>query len=407
MSNNSRTINIEVSPNKDSLTIEKSSLCGLCFEASNPRCDCAATLTAKSSADGRVIEHKLPFEVMGAPLNCLQYGRRLSFAKDTVLSVKLSKICQHHSSHNTEIFGQWRIVTQSWMDVSLDQNGDLSNHAKRLICSECRKTFATVDQMERHVKSNHKVIDMNSIWNKPLRILYEDEALAVIDKPQGIAVMGGEGLTLQRSDLLLQLGNSKAFKPVPVHRLDAMTGGLLLVAKSKTSESKLKTMFQDRNCKKRYRALVFGRLEEKGDSTIRLPISGKPTETRYQVVSHTRSADPLAAGWVTTVDLYPLTGRTHQLRKHLKHVGHSIWGDRRYGRYPKTTEKRDNDPDKLLSVSIEENPHARLCLYAMEITFPHPVTGKEMTVSIHEPTWLTCLVAREEKLSLDSEKNGR
>ena len=140
--------------------------------------------------------------------------------------------------------------------------------------------------------------------------------------------------------------NDALSKPRPVHRLDSATGGLLVVAKTHSSEVALKKCFSDKTIRKRYRAIVFGRLEGTAapasaslkslppssselsnhlKGTIDSPISGKESLTHYTVVSYTRCPLAKAHGWITTVDLEPVTGRQHQLRRHLKLVGHPIW----------------------------------------------------------------------------------
>ena len=141
------------------------------------------------------------------------------------------------------------------------------------------------------------------------------------------------------------------------------------MAKTKQAETSLRVCLQERRCQKRYRAIVFGKLEggagqpslkresgEKikedafltsssdrgvwrgeGKGEVESPINGKPSLTRYEVIRRTRCDDPRAGGgWITTVDLYPVTGRKHQLRRHMKMLGHPIWGDRRYAPYVKS-----------------------------------------------------------------------
>jgi RluA family pseudouridine synthase len=268
------------------------------------------------------------------------------------------------------------------------------------MCATCYRLFASPRSIQQHIESTHKISDPLSIWNRPLKVLYEDKHLAVVDKPQGMAVMG-DSPSLCKSDLLLALagyGNDALNKPVPAHRLDAPTGGLLVVAKTKACESKLKCSFADRSCRKRYVALSLGRIEPP-QGTIDVPIGGKPAVTHYRVLHCTRSADEMANGWVTTVELHPVTGRKHQLRRHLKHLGHPIWGDRRHAPYRKTSgESAMNQLDLIHSTSVEQNSHIRLCLWAVEISFPHPETGVELNVALDgQPEWLTSLLEYQER----------
>jgi 23S rRNA-/tRNA-specific pseudouridylate synthase len=194
-------------------------------------------------------------------------------------------------------------------------------------------------------------------------------------------------------------------KPRAVHRLDSPTGGLLVIAKTRPAESSLRACFANRTCHKRYRAIVFGKLEMPHNGQKEMIIDhamdgGKSAVTRVQVVQYSHSNDAYASdGWLTTVDLFPITGRTHQLRKHMKYVGHPIWGDRRYGPYRKQDETTDDaaftmeeneseiDVDHLEATTVLENPHCKLCLWALEISFPHPLSGESTTVSIDEPEW--------------------
>eukprot|EP00977_Amphora_coffeiformis_P029576 scaffold41649_cov160-Amphora_coffeaeformis.AAC.2 len=303
---------------------------------------------------------------------------------------------------------------------------------KSWMCTICRRGFLSAFRVAQHQEVAHYDVvhqtsssSSSSIWTTPLETVYNDDYLAVVIKPQGMAVMGDfEGKTLQRSSLLMALmppGNLKIQgkpkfawpqknesinndspvkgekneeseqqldyylgKPRPVHRLDAPTGGLLVVAKTKRSEPALKLSFQKRECHKTYRALVYGKLEhDEGECSQAL--SGKPSLTRYRVLRRSRSISS-TDGWVTTVELYPHTGRMHQLRKHMQMLGHPMWGDKRYG-------PKQKDADEWQS---------RLCLWAVAIRLPHPVffpiNGKEINCRMPDPEWLDKVVKHEEEI---------
>ncbi len=315
---------------------------------------------------------------------------------------------------------------------------------KPLLCTICYKKFPTAIAIYKHAIIAHietmaqqgsqelnKLIGP-SILRKPLHAAFEDKHLVVVVKHQGITVQGDKW-TLAKSDLLMPFRLTKSHniqdalsKPRPVHRLDSPTGGLLVVAKTHSSEVALKNCFAERLCSKRYRAIVFGRLEANdkvvslpnqkfhienslGTGTIDSPISGKESITHYSIICYTRCEHDKANGWITTVDLYPVTGRQHQLRRHLKLVEHPIWGDSRYGPYEKSDASTcengcslDNtndvvDDDDNNNATIEGDPHSKLCLWALEMIFPHPVHSQDVHVKIEEPNWYRELRIFEEK----------
>ena len=419
------SITISVSDNvleAESLTVKTSGWYGFCFE--QPFC-CPDTSSERKTVlevghgETSICLTTLPLRHQNRRLTSLQYGQLMYLPIDSTVRVRITNSSGQCNNHTI----QWRLILQSWTTLPKESNGKLFDQPKCIICAACRKTFASVARVETHIQAVHRNIDTTSIWHTPLNVLYQDDDLAVIDKPQGISVMGDDGMTLQKSDLLLSLANGTC-KPIPVHRLDAMTGGLLVIAKTKIMESKLRTSFMNRTCHKQYRALVFGRIKEE-HGIILEPMGGRTAETRYQVVAYTRSSDLMASHeWITTVDLYPVTGRKHQLRKHMKHIGHAIWGDKRYGQYPKiqkgTTTNTTPGPvcieeqphqqqdkvDVLLATKIEEDPHARLCLWAMAITLPHPQTGEEFTVTMSEPDWLQAIIQFQEHQWLQKANNN-
>jgi RluA family pseudouridine synthase len=215
-------------------------------------------------------------------------------------------------------------------------------------------------------------IELLETKNKPpkafdmeLEVVFEDESLAIIHKPAGISVSGNKYRTIQNA-LISNLQNSKepdALKwPRPVHRLDYGTSGLLLVAKTALALAQLGRQFEERQIKKTYRALVVGELDEEGEVNER--IDEKEAITRYKVIGR---APSLYTDWVSLVEVYPETGRTHQIRIHMSHIGHPVLGDGKYGKEMKLLKGKG------------------LFLAAVGLTFKHPVTNVSLSFSIDMP----------------------
>lgn len=162
----------------------------------------------------------------------------------------------------------------------------------------------------------------------PLTVLFEDEHLAVIHKPAGILVSGNSFKTIahalvqniERSNLL------DATKPQPVHRLDYATTGILLVGKTSSSIRALNKMFEDGKVKKTYYAITIGEIDGQGEITTK--IDDKKSRSNYNV---SESVSSKRFGSLNLVKLKPLTGRRHQLRKHMATIGNPILGDAEYG----------------------------------------------------------------------------
>ena len=211
----------------------------------------------------------------------------------------------------------------------------------------------------------------------PLDFLYQDEHLAVVVKPCGMVVhpaAGNEDGTLVNALLhhLDSLGGiGGELRPGIVHRLDKDTSGLLLVAKNDAAQLALSQQLQDRQMEKHYRALVDGVFREDA-GRVNEPIArSKKDRKKMAVDSQGREAitdwQVLARGrGVSLVDVHILTGRTHQIRVHMKHLGHPVCGDPIYG-------------------SSRGAKVPRLMLHAYSLAFTHPVTGERMTFSAPLP----------------------
>ena len=201
-------------------------------------------------------------------------------------------------------------------------------------------------------------------------VLYEDEDVLALNKPAGLAVQGGTK-THQHIDRLLSAWGEGMSRPRLVHRLDRDTSGVLILGKSPSAAAKLSGAFAKRRAEKTYWALVAGTpkpiegvieipLVKRGlnDKEIVMPADpkdprGDPAETEYVTVSR-------AGHRVAWMALRPHTGRTHQLRAHMKAIGHPILGDPKYG---------DDDSGRL-------SDGLKLQLHARRIELPHPSAGR-------------------------------
>ncbi|MCQ0111645.1 23S rRNA pseudouridine1911/1915/1917 synthase [Zhouia amylolytica] len=160
-----------------------------------------------------------------------------------------------------------------------------------------------------------------------LKVLFEDEYLALVHKPAGILVSGNSFYTIANalSQNLKLSTQSDATKPQPVHRLDYATTGVLLVGKTSKAIRALNKLFEDKAIQKTYYAIAIGEMDKEG--VLNEPIDGKKASSVYKVV---QTADSPRFNKLNLVQLEPQTGRRHQLRKHLFGIGHPILGDKEY-----------------------------------------------------------------------------
>jgi len=224
------------------------------------------------------------------------------------------------------------------------------------------------------------LVDLENKPPKPLHIkleiIFEDEHLAIINKPAGIEISGNKYYTIQNA-LLTNIALSKepdALKWArPVHRLDMPTSGLLLVAKTAEALMNLGQQFEKRKVQKKYMSIVAGKLSGSGE--INTSISNQKAQTQYNVISNCHS---LKTQWLSLVELIPHTGRTHQLRIHMANHGYPIVGDRLYGNGPLLKGKG-------------------LFLASVTISFTHPQSNKPLEFSISQPNKFDSLLEREER----------
>lgn len=210
------------------------------------------------------------------------------------------------------------------------------------------------------------------------RIIFEDENFLVVEKPPNLVVNRAKtvkGKTLQdwiRENFQFPISNCQSIRNGIVHRLDKETSGLLLVAKTEKAFENLQRQFKERQVVKKYLALVHGEVSPK-KGRIEVPLSrdrkkfgvflgGRPAKTRYRAISNFDF--PVSNEKFTLLELMPETGRTHQIRVHLKFIGHPVVADATYA--GRKTSRRDR-------VWCP-----RQFLHASHLSFVHPETRKRV-----------------------------
>ncbi len=257
-----------------------------------------------------------------------------------------------------------------------------------------------------------------------LSVVYEDDCLIVIDKPAGLVVHPAAGhetgtlvnaLLAHCGDSLSGIGGVK--RPGIVHRLDKDTSGLLVVAKSDAAHKSLCEQFaahgRDGRMQRRYFALVWGQLSAP-TGTIDAPLARSSlNRTKMAVVNRQEGLDPEretareaithynvvqvfhsevqggrgGAPLVSLIELELETGRTHQIRVHLAHIGHPVLGDQTYGAGFRASERR------LTEIAMSAlRKLGRQALHAAELGFDHPVTGQSMNFTSELPADMTELI---------------
>ena len=221
------------------------------------------------------------------------------------------------------------------------------------------------------------------------RIVHEDARLIVLDKPAGLAVHGGSGVSLGAIEALRAL-RPELKQLELVHRLDRATSGCLLIAKRRSALRTLHALLREGRVEKRYLALVRGRWPQAvtnvdvplttrrgtGEARVEVDPGGKPAHTSFHMLEALR-------GGASLVEVATATGRTHQIRVHAAHVGHPLAGDERYG-------------DSAFNHQLEELGLKRMFLHAHAIAFTWPDGDEEFAVSVPLPEELKQVLNRLE-----------
>lgn len=262
------------------------------------------------------------------------------------------------------------------------RSGEVRLNGKRVAASDRIRAGDALRIPPIRVARKQEEIAAGAEIKADLPIVYEDEAMLVVDKPAGIAVHGGSGVSFGVIEALRRQRPQARFLEL-AHRLDRETSGLLLIGKKRSALTVLHDMFreggQGRGADKRYLLLVRGRwmdpmrnvrlplhkyLLESGERRVRVAPDGKPSHTIFRLVARWERFSLLEAEL--------RTGRTHQIRVHCAHLGFPIAGDEKYG-------------DFALNRTLPKEGLKRMFLHAWKMKLPHPASGEAMELQAPLP----------------------
>ena len=326
------------------------------------------------------------------------------------------EILEETSGEKEELFEHFRFVVDPGTEiVRLDRYlTNLMAHTSRNRIQQAAKADCILVN-DKPVKSNYRVHprDVISILlprpvhvfeliaeDIPLDIVYEDEDVILINKPAGMVVhpaVGNFTGTLVNALLWHFQGQRNAageeVKPLLVHRIDKNTSGIMIVAKSEIAQMKLAANFFEHTIDRRYQALVWGDFPD-DEGTIVGNVGRNPqnrmvmtvfpegSEQGKHAVTHYRVIERF--GYVTLIECRLETGRTHQIRVHMKHIGHPLFNDESYGGNEILKGTTFTKYKQFVNNCFKVLP--RQALHAKSLGFVHPVTGKYMLFDSDLPT---------------------
>jgi tRNA pseudouridine65 synthase len=224
-----------------------------------------------------------------------------------------------------------------------------------------------------------------------LEILFEDDNLVIIDKPAGLLVHRTRQAYGENENALIQLRDQIGSWVSPVHRLDRATSGTLLFAKNEEILPDLKAKFMEREVEKRYLTVVRGIPKEKSE-LIDHPLQSERSkkfqeaQTRYQVLAESEipfnSTGRYSTSRYSLLEVDLLTGRTHQIRRHMAHIRHYIIGDRKHG-------------DNRQNIFFENQFQLQnLLLHSWKLSFIHPISKEKISVQCPIPAHFRTIYAQ-------------
>ena len=242
--------------------------------------------------------------------------------------------------------------------------------------------------------------DLKPYYGFQLDILYEDEYLLVLNKPAGVTTHPGIG-NYDNTLVNALIGHTQLSKtgdkwrPGIVHRLDKDTSGLLIIAKNDIVHGKLSDAMKSRQITRKYKALVFGILAKSIDTITTQIGKDKKNHTKMSVVA---SGGKIAVTHYKVLEVFPKarmslveckleTGRTHQIRVHMSHIGHSVVGDQVYG-------KNDQKLRALFGNNEYVMNFKRQALHSYYLMFDHPITGEKIELEANFPHDIIHLVEK-------------
>jgi len=283
--------------------------------------------------------------------------------------------------------------------------GNILVNAKSVRSSYKIKPFDVITIVLTYPPSIFEIIPQDI----PINIVYEDDDLMLVNKQPGLVVHPGFGNfdgTLLNA-IAYHMKDNPDFNPNDsriglVHRIDKDTSGLLLIAKTETAKSHLSKQFFEKTTQRRYQALVWGNVKE-DEGTIIGSLARNPRD-RMQFIVFPEGENPVAKyavthykvlerlAYVTLVECRLETGRTHQIRVHMKHIGHTIFNDERYGGHDVLKGTTAGKYKHFVKNCFEICP--RQALHAKTLGFVHPRTGEFMHFESELPDDMQQLVEK-------------